>query len=160
MIDWCLILVFGGIAVTTFLVGFIVRWALDWMTAKYKVPDEVDPEVWATVVAGTEGFSDRGGVAGRLIGWLERLLYVAAIWHGAVAIIPGWLAVKVATKWQSWSKLLGDIDIHPDLEIMKLHAIRYFSWRLSQRFLLGNLLNVLFAGAIYFWAQEILNFWN
>lgn len=130
------------------------------MCGQYQTPADVSADDWATVVEDTKGFSDGGEVAGRLIGSIERLLYVAAIWHGAVGIIPGWLAVKVATKWQSWSKLLGEIDIDPGLSDLRSKAIRYFSWRLSQRFLLGNLLNVLISGAIYFVAQEILTIWS
>lgn len=139
-----------GVLVLTYLAGFIVSWALRWMTDKYTPPESPHREGWARLVSNVDDLTKGGQVAGRLLGWLERLLYVAAIWQGALILIPGWMAVKVATKWQSWSGLLDMLKIKAKDPAQRNHAARYIRWRVSQRFLLGNLLNIMLAGLIYF----------
>ena len=140
-----------GVLLLSYLAGYLVKWALDWVTGKYEFPPEHGHKGgWAKVVSNVDELTEGGQVAGRIIGWLERLLYIAAIWQGAIFLIPGWMAVKVATKWQTWSGLMNALKIKADDAGRRHQASRYIRWRLSQRFLLGNLLNIMFAGLIYF----------
>ena len=155
--DWRLEISILGIIVFTYLAGYFVSWALRWMTDNYKFPPEEGHKGgWAKVVSNVDALTKGGQVAGRVIGWLERMFYVAAFWHGAVFLIPGWMAVKVATKWQAWSGLMNALKIKSKDVGRRHQASRYIRWRLSQRFLLGNLLNIMLAGLIYFAAKAFI----
>ena len=62
--------------------------------------DEKNSAKWHAIV------SDSGG--GIWIGRFERILFFGAAYVSAWAIVGGWLALKVASKWESW-KVVGDI---------------------------------------------------
>ena len=117
----------------TYLAGFFVSWVLRHMTDKYEFPTEDEHTGgWAKVISNVDELTEGGRVAGRWIGWLERMFYVAAFWHSAATLILGWLAVKVATIWQAWSGLMNVLKIksedvlHPPIEIatQSRHSIK------------------------------------
>lgn len=155
MIHWKVTAVIAIVGILAFLAGFLVQWALDWMTNKYERPTDVLEEGWNKLVSNVDSLTKGGKIAGWLIGTFERIYYVAAIWQGAIALIPAWMAVKVATKWQVWSGLLDVLKIKSEDVTRRHEATRYIRWRVSQRFLLGNLLNAILAGVIYFVAQRV-----
>lgn len=53
-----------------------------------------------------EALTRRGG-GGRWIGFFERMLFFASAYMGAWVIAGGWLAFKLASKWESW-KVVGE----------------------------------------------------
>ena len=133
-----------------FIVGYIVDWVLRRVTNSYRCPEFIDATKWKYIVGEVDQFAGGGPMAGKLLGSLERILFVAAIWHNALLLIPGWMAVKVATKWQVWSRILQKITPREENSDLHTQLQRYVGWRVSQRFLLGNILNILLAGLIYF----------
>ena len=99
-------------------------------------PHEAIEEQWTRLTGGNEG--------GRVLGNLERLLFLGAFWVHSPAIIATWLAFKVATKWNAWSnvisvpKALAGID-----EVEYLIARRRWGSQLLTTFLVGTLSNVI-----------------
>lgn len=41
------------------------------------------------------------------LGHFERLLFFGAVWPESYEIIAGWLAFKVASKWEVWSSIIS-----------------------------------------------------
>lgn len=84
--------------------------------------------------------------SGKTLGDLERTFFYLAFWLGAEEIIAGWLALKVASKWEAWGttgRLPESLDgIDPvDYAISRR---RWASQRLMS-FLVGTISNVLAA---------------
>lgn len=141
--------------------GFLVRWALDALVSSYRKPERIPKDAWQLIVDSIESLLADGSSAGWVVGSLERLLFVVAIQQDELFLVAGWLAFKVATKWQAWSGVFDtfklkqaplDDDTYNDFNIC---ASRYFRWRVSQRFLVGNLLNIGMAALIYVATIEI-----
>jgi len=157
VINWRFEIGIFGVILFSYFAGYFVKWVLDWITGKYEFPPELEHKGgWDKLISNVDELTKGGAVAGQILGWLERLFYVAAIWHAAVFLIPGWMAVKVATKWQTWSGLMNSLKIKSKEIGRKHQATRYIRWRLSQRFLIGNLLNIILAGLICFAATKFI----
>lgn len=146
------------------LSGSFVRWALDALVRSYKRPTRVPTDAWKIIVDSIESLLADGSSAGWIVGSFERFLYVIAIQQGVLLLVPAWWAFKVATKWQVWSGVFDafrlkqpplDDDTYSDFNIC---ASRYFRWRVSQRFLIGNLLNIVLAIAIYVAITEFIRY--
>jgi hypothetical protein len=101
-----------------------------------EVPHGVNAEFWQNLVAKTD--------AGLWIGIAERLLIVIAMLAQAPTLIVGWLAFKVASKWEAWRNVVqvpSTIDGVNDRDwLAARHDLG--SWLLN-RFWLGTLFNVL-----------------
>jgi hypothetical protein len=107
-------------------------------------PSGVAKTQWEAVV--------RGGGGARAASWLGAfeclLAYVAMILFEkeAATLIGGWLAFKVASKWESWSNVgkvpetLGDLNVS---QLDFLRARRQWGTMVYTRFLVGTLLNVV-----------------
>ena len=147
--NWYLVVFLALAVVLTAGVGPLVKRVLDEVTRRYKKPDAFETEDWKQYVNSTDLMLKGGEHSGWILGNLERLLFVTAIWQDAMLLIPSWLVVKVATKWHVWSGFLAQYYVKSEINNATTHGRRYLSWRLSQRFLIGSLLNVLLAFAIY-----------
>ena len=121
-------------ALLSFVSGFFVRWVLDRLVKSYKNPELVPQNSWKIIVDSIESLLADGSSAGSFIGSLERLLFVIDIQQDVHFLIAGWLAFKVATKWQVWSGVFDtfklkqyplDDDTYNDFNIC---ASRYFRW--------------------------------
>lgn len=75
-----------------------------------------------------------------LLGTVERLLLFGAIWVEAYVLVVGWLAVKVASKWQSW-RLADDTRERDDKRRSLYTEVGYL------RFLIGTGMDVVIAMA-------------
>jgi hypothetical protein len=92
--------------------------------------------------------------APRVLGWLERTFFFAAIWLNQPLGIGAWLAFKVATKWNAWTmlgKIPDDLGGYTDADRTRSRA----EWAayVNNRLLIGTLYNVLcgIAGAAAGW---------
>ncbi len=134
--------------------GPIVSLTLAVVTKSYRRPSQIPEDQWASYIKGVDQLTGGSRWSGYLLGALERVLFFAAFWSEAYLLIPGWMAVKVATKWQVWSNFLQDTH-YPDWSgPQNILAKRYTLWRVSQRFLIGSLLNILLAEFAYLVALE------
>ncbi len=84
------------------------------------------------------------GGAGAWIGALERLVALLAAWQGQYELIAGWLAFKVAAKWESWSNTLSLPDTFADLKPEQyLLARRTWGSVMFGRFVVATAANIL-----------------
>lgn len=122
----------------TFLIGLGVRPLLEYAkkTMSLPPPSAALASEWKKVVSGNEG--------GRVLGHLERLLFFGAFYVNAEAVVAGWLAFKVASKWNAWTnvvtvpKEIAGID-----PIEFLIARRSWASHVLMTFLVGTLANVI-----------------
>lgn len=131
-----------GLVVTYLLglsVGCMVKSVERGLSASLQNEDVKDK--WESLI--TDPSTDHSG---ELLGKLERLLFFIGFWFQAYEVVGGWLAFKVAAKWEAWSSVIAiptEIDNVTNLD----YAIARRRWG-SQRlmsFLVGTLANVLVA---------------
>ncbi len=143
-----------GIALTLILVflgGTMVSWIFSASRLKLQAPPEGVPrELWdALLHSGAE-------TQGTWLGVLERLISAVAGWTHSYELIAGWLAFKVASKWEVWSNVLRLPETFPGVEpISYLRARRLWSSNLLMRFLIGSLSNVLLGLAAAYLGKEL-----
>jgi hypothetical protein len=127
--------------VATIVAGFAVKRIIA-LIAQPEKPQAMTDVDWQLLV-GVKGVGDK-------IGILERLLSFASLASGQYVILGGWLAFKLAAKWEVWKHIIQvpqSVDgISPLVWFQARNA--FGSWVLS-RFLIGTLANVLvgFIGA-------------
>jgi hypothetical protein len=122
------------------LLGFFVSGFLKF-AVRIERPEGVDPAIWKRV---TE-VEDLG--TGKWVGRLEALLFVIALWANQPLIIGGWLAFKVAAKWEVWANVIQlPVDLLQDA-LLDFEVRHRFGGILFSRFLIGTLANLLIAGA-------------
>lgn len=122
------------------------------VTSDLAPPEGADKHEWENLV------SPKGDEkAGRYLGFLERALCFVAFYQAAYVLIGGWLAFKVASKWQVSSNV---ISVHKTLEgvseIGYLRARRLWGGNILMRFLIGTLSNVLFGFALSFFLKLVV----
>jgi len=131
----------------TFAVGLIVTQLCGWPVKRLvrgfplvpTPPSGVDPRAFSAALA----MEDHG--ASRL-GYIERTLFFIGVWSHAELLIGGWLAFKVASKWQVWEHIaVVQPGTFTDDKLDDLRVRHYWGTALSQRFLLGTGANVLAA---------------
>lgn len=84
----------------------------------------------------------------RVLGHLERVLFFVALWLAQPMIIAGWLAFKVATKWDIWKNIVRVPEQDPVLfgnQLDYLYARHVWGLRLQNTFLIGTIANMLAA---------------
>jgi hypothetical protein len=107
-----------------------------------KLPDplselEITKEKWKQFMKGSD-------YPGAWLGHLERVLFFVAMWFGLWQVVAGWLAFKLASKWETYKgtvSLPQKLDDINDLDYL-LSRRRLGSER-TMRLLIGTLLNVL-----------------
>ena len=142
----------GGLLVTTSF-GWLVKRVMDRATGGIDLspPFGVSAEQWKKV---TELPSES---AGKWLGGLERLLFFLGIWFDASAIIVGWLAFKVATKWEVWQNLIQvPVSMKGIDEVEYLAARRRWASHIFMRFLVGTIGNLLAAALAVLAARLIV----
>ena len=104
--------------------------------------DDVGKEAWVSII------SPVGKRGGFWIGTLERFFFFIAVILLSPELIFGWLAFKVASKWEVWSNI---VKVPPEKN-MRLTVTGRRAWGdgVLQRFLIGTLGNILsgFLGAM------------
>jgi hypothetical protein len=131
-----------------FLIKVVFRF-VPW--TKAEGPKGVSPEDWLRVLTST------GSKGGTWIGRLESLLVYLVVLHArddAGLVIGGWLAFKVASKWETWAnvikvpEILNDTLNDREAKLDYLRARRDWSNLLYERFLIGTLLNILLGASV------------
>jgi len=82
-----------------------------------------------------------------LLGLAEATLFYVSLAAGAYEVVVGWLVFKTAAKWSAWQHVMRIPSEIPQIDPVEYLGFRLaLSSRLSTRFLLGTLVNIL-AGA-------------
>ena len=148
-----------------------ITWWLDRTTEgkELPAPDDVSQEIWLELVrtrANAESDSSSLKLFWRAkiityplsatvwLGILERVLSYGAILGGVPIAIAGWLAFKVASKWQVWANVVQvPKETSSNLgktEVGALIARHRWGSYVLMRFLLGTLSNILVGAALAF----------
>src|SRR5262249_14402369 len=94
---------------------------------------------WKILVKGDEG--------GTWLGHLERPFFFGAFWFDANVAVAGWLAFKVAFKWNAWTNVVAvptELDGVDPIDF--LIARRCWGSHKLMTFLLGTLANIVLGG--------------
>ncbi len=135
MVELCEIVV--GILVSL-IMGPVVGWVLILGGLKLEKPDGIGEEIWGALQPKEIEH------AGKWLGALERLVALASAWTGKYELVAGWLAFKVASKWEVWTNVLKVPESLSDIAPLEyLRARRVWGSMMLMRFLLGTLSNVL-----------------
>jgi hypothetical protein len=145
--------------VVTLLLGESVRRLLNFAIPRPNRPTYFNKMVWDAMYKPDD--------AGRWIGRFERLLILMSFWIDTYAIIGGWLAFKLAAKWEAWRNVIKipetlDEGIAPTEGVVPSLAwyearVTYGSWLLS-RFLVGTVLSVLIGAVGAYAGKHSLEF--
>lgn len=133
------------------LVGMILRRVALWNNVT--PPEGVSQEKWQEILAGNP-------LAAKWLGGLESLLAYGSLLafdKNAALVVGGWLAFKVASKWESWqniSQVPQSLEGVSQLDFLR--ARREWATTLYLRFLIGTLLNLMFG----FLAAMVVNFFR
>ena len=128
----------------TLLLGLAVKPLVNGAKESMKLPPPTDwlAGRWKELTDHNEG--------GAVLGFLERALFFLAFSLKADAVVAGWLAFKVASKWNAWTNIIAVPKEIPGIDPIEfLIARRYWGSHLLMTFLVGTLANVLagFIGA-------------
>jgi len=130
-----IVIVFVGGSVVGLILTRIAPWT------GVKPPEGVPTEKWQEILGGNPP-------AAKWLGILESLLAYGSILafdKNATLVVGGWLAFKVASKWESWQNISRVPESLDDVsEVDFLRARRQWSTTLYLRFLVGTLLNLMF----------------
>lgn len=83
---------------------------------------------------------------GFILGFLERILFFIALWSYSWQVIGGWLAFKLASKWETYKSIMffpPKLEGNNDLDY--LLARRLLGSQRLMTYLIGTIANVLFA---------------
>ena len=138
-----------GAFIAVFMLHGAVKATMDAATKGIKLtpPEGIDETRWknATKIPSED--------AGKWLGRVEILIFIMSIWFGFEAIILGWLAFKVATKWEVWQNVIQTPaqlkdESGKDIDALEyLAARRRFASYTFMRFLIGTGGNLLVAAA-------------
>jgi hypothetical protein len=82
------------------------------------------------------------------LGQFERIFFYTALYKQSPGLIAGWLAFKLASKWEIWNHIMKvpeEFSRNPDYPLTNFTAMnRWGSW-LLERWLVGTLGNILVA---------------
>lgn len=123
-------------------------------------PAGIPQDDWDKVTGGK-----KIGDPGKWLGALERILIFFAVWTNEYTIIAGWLAFKVATKWEVWNNIVKVPDSMPaskdNLSMLSyLKARRAWGARVLSGFLIGTITNVLIGFVLATGIKHILKYLN
>lgn len=137
--------------VITVILGLGVGNLIESVIPRPNRPKPIKEEVWKAM--------DKRVYTGKWIGFFERLVSLMSFWIPAYAIIGGWLAFKVAAKWEVWKNIIRVPDSLEGIPQLAWYQARvaYGSW-LHSRFLLGTLLNVLIGAISAYLGQHVWQF--
>ena len=123
--------------------------------------DGIEPDDWDAATFLKPVYS------AKILGYMEMLLYYIAFCHDFKSgsyIVGGWLAFKVASKWQSWNtvvktptEFVSDEENDIKNKIEELRTRNIWGTRLLSSFLVGTLCNILLAIFGAFIAKNLLS---
>lgn len=116
----------------------LVRWVDN--QAALTPPAGVDPTRWRNAIQ----LSGHANIPNRWLGRLEAILFFISFWLGAYVLAGGWLAFKVASKWETWQSIMKVPEHLPSIDELDFFAARnQWGSNLLQRWLIGTLANIL-----------------
>jgi hypothetical protein len=134
-------LVFGFLL--TIGLGIPIYFLMTWTSSEIKIPRprRIAEEDWKDIT------KIPGRWGGTLIGMFERVLFFGALLSPSGGfVVGGWLAFKVASKWEVWTNTYKIPDKFPGATITEsLVARTRWGSRTYQRFLLGTGANLISA---------------
>lgn len=121
---------------------------------KFSAPKGVKQREWKRVFKSPEGSLPLNSI----IGYVETMSYFLVFSLGNPELIGGWLAFKVASKWQVWSNIIRLPEKIAETKALSyIEAKNKIASHTLQRWFLGNILNIL-AGA--FAAMSAVSGWG
>lgn len=125
----------------TLTLGALVPCVMKWVrsTIDLDAPQGVSAEDWKAVT----DIGDKARKPILLLGVLEQTLFFLSFWLAAYEIAGGWLAFKLASKWEGWQSIVKVPESAPP-GVSSLHylaAKNRWASATVQRWLLGVLLN-------------------
>jgi hypothetical protein len=132
--------------IVAILLGRGVKLILDVVSSEIdcRPQDGIGTEKWIKII------SPVGKGGGEWIGFLERILFYIAVISLYPQLILGWLAFKVASKWEVWQNIVKVPETKDQDNNLSVTGRRAWGDRVLQRFLIGTLGNILagFLGAL------------
>lgn len=134
-------------AIFLLVLGSVFSW---WMKTfipwgKSEPPEGIDKDDWLRTVSGP-------GPGATYIGRLEALFVYLAVLYArdeAGLLVAGWLAFKVASKWEMWTNVVRMPDSFEGASALAgLGARRKLGYVMYDRFLIGTLGNVMSGGIV------------
>ena len=114
---------------------FLVPTVFHLATKRPAPPEGIDHDRWSSLIDAGQG--------GEWIGRLETLLALAAFWNDAYILVAGWLAFKVAAKWESWKNITQvPARLENVNELDWLVARHDWGTHSLKRFLIGTVTNI------------------
>lgn len=126
----------------TVFFGLFVKQFLERVTRDLELPPpkKVNAEDWKKVYK-----PGKDQLATEWMGVLERFVFLAGFWLGKPAIIAGWLAFKVATKWEIWKNIIQVPATLGEDKLSYLQSRSAWGSLVFIRILIGTLSNLLIA---------------
>jgi undecaprenyl pyrophosphate phosphatase UppP len=126
----------------TVFFGLFVRRFVERVTRDIELPPpkKVKPEDWEKVYK-----PGKDQLATKWMGVLECFVFLAGFWLEKPVIIAGWLAFKVATKWEVWKNIIQVPVTFGKDELSYLQSRSALGSWVFIRFLIGTLANLLIA---------------
>ena len=139
-----------GAVVAVLLGWLIVRRVLSKSAPEPACPEHIPSGIWRQIVA--------LGAGGKWSGALEQLLALTAFMHGDSALIAGWLAFKLASKWEVWKNIVQVPASMDGVPTNDWYAARSTlgSWLLT-RFWIGTLTNILIGLVAAYLGPQVYN---
>jgi hypothetical protein len=124
------------------LVGSLIRYVSSEIDENPQ--DDLSKEEWVSII------SPVGKRGGFWIGILERFFFYGAIILSSPELVFGWLAFKVASKWEVWQNIVKVPSDEKKTSKLSVTGRRAWGDRVLQRFLIGTLGNAMsgFLGAL------------
>lgn len=122
--------------ITTIILGIGVRYFLNAIAKKPEPPNGLKKKDWEGIIERSSG--------GYWIGVFERLISLTSFWLEQYSLIGGWLAFKVATKWEVWKNIIQVPNkLNPVTPLNWYKARNALGSWIFTRYLVGTLTNVL-----------------
>jgi hypothetical protein len=132
------------------LLGFGVPKLMTFTTKSIRLvpPNGITQEQWEEIVC--------VGSGGAWISFFERILIIGALHLNSPSIIIGWLAFKVAAKWEAWNNIVKVPDKLNNTSdpCSYLRARNAWGTWILQRFLMGTILNIVIGFLAYYIGQN------
>ena len=143
--------IIGLIIVTIGLEWFVklmIDKAKDEISLELDITNDLIKEKWTSII------NVNVAKGNHILGYMERIIFYFSLLSGKEMVIVGWLAFKVAAKWQVWQHVIiipTKLDGLSDIENIEFFKVRH-TWgsKLLVVFFVGTLSNILtsFVGVI------------
>ena len=146
-----------GLLLSTFVFNWPVKMIVRITKSDLRFESAItDPNLLKKWITLAQLDSEKGS---RYLGYLERTILFLSLAIGKYEIAGGWLAFKLAAKWQSWDQVVQiPQKLSPLMDdVQFLHVRHIWGTRLLNTFLVGTAANIVaaFIGQIF---SVVINF--